>query len=128
LISAATLLILLINSHFQDGETQSGRFRILIYARFAGALMLVPLVALAAYGLGLRIEQHGLTPARVLALAFVILLACHALGYAITAIVSGPALNGLRITNIVSAFLSVAVLIDTLAPVSYPARLSTPTQ
>jgi len=124
LISAATLLILLINSHFQDGETQSGRFRILIYARFAGALMLVPLVALAAYGLGLRIEQHGLTPARLLALAFVILLACHAVGYAIAAVTSGPALGGLRVTNIISAFISVAVLMAILTPLADPARLS----
>jgi hypothetical protein len=124
LISAATLLILLINSHFQDGESQGGRFGILIYPRFVGALMLVPLVALASYGLGLRIEQHGLTPARVLASAFVVLLACHAVGYAIAAITSGPSLGGLRATNIVSAFISVAVLITILTPIADPARLS----
>lgn len=122
LISAATLLILLINSHFQDGESQGGRSRILIYPRFAGALMLVPLVALASYGLGLRIEQYGLTPQRVLASAFLIVLACHAVGYAIAAIASGPALHGLRATNIASAFVSVAVLLAILTPLADPAR------
>ncbi|MBV8192932.1 MAG: DUF4153 domain-containing protein [Alphaproteobacteria bacterium] len=124
LICAAVLLILLINSHFQDGEPHGGASRILVYPRIAGALMLVPLVALAAYGLALRVDQHGLTPSRVLALALVVVLACYAAGYAIAAIGGGAALRGLRATNIVTAFISVAVMLALLTPLADPARLS----
>jgi hypothetical protein len=124
LIGAAILLILLINSHFQDGEPHGGAARILVYPRFAAAPMLVPLVALAAYGLALRVGEHGLTPSRVLALTLVVVLACYAVGYAIAAIGGGTALRGLRATNIVTAFISVAVMLALLTPLADPARLS----
>jgi hypothetical protein len=128
LISAATLLILLINSHFQDGEAHGGRSRLLIYPRFVGALMLVPLVALASYGLGLRIQQYGLTPSRVLALAMLFVLACYAVGYAIAAVGSGLSLDKLRTTNVLTAFVSLAVLLAILTPLADPARLSVANQ
>jgi hypothetical protein len=128
LIAATMFLILLINSHFQDGEPHGGRSRLLIYSRFAGALMLVPLVALAAYGLGLRVEEYGLTPKRVLAMAMLFVLACYAVGYAIAAVASGLSLGNLRTANVLTAFVSVAVLLAILTPLADPARLSVANQ
>jgi hypothetical protein len=128
LIAAATLLILLINSHFQDGEPHGGRSRLLIYPRFVGALMIVPLVALASYGLGLRVEQYGLAPSRVLAMAMLFVLACYSMGYAIAAVASGLSLGNLRTTNVLAAFVSVAVLLAILTPLADPARLSVANQ
>ncbi|WP_422008596.1 DUF4153 domain-containing protein [Reyranella sp.] len=124
LIIASGLLILLINAHFQDGMSQEERFPVLRYARFLAALMLVPLVVLAAVGLGLRIEQHGWTPPRVIGVACIVMLASHAIGYALAALRSGPALRYLPMTNIVSAFVTAAGLLALLTPLADPARIS----
>ncbi|MFZ5780693.1 MAG: DUF4153 domain-containing protein [Pseudomonadota bacterium] len=128
LLSASAALILLINSHYQDGGARGERVRLLVVARFVGALLLGPLVALAAMGLGLRIDQHGLTPVRVLALAVLAVLACHAAGYALAAIRSGLVLRGLPATNIVSALVAVALMLAMLTPTADPARMSVASQ
>jgi len=124
LIIASGLLILLINAHFQDGTSQEERFPVLRYARFLAALMLAPLVALASIGLGLRIEQYGWTPSRVIGVAYLVMLASHAIGYALAALRSGPALRYLPMTNIVSAFVTAAGLLALLTPLADPARIS----
>lgn len=124
LIIASGLLILLINAHFQDGTSQEESFPILRYARLLAALMLAPLVALASIGLGLRIEQYGWTPSRVVGAAFLVMLASHAIGYALAALRSGPALRYLPMTNIVSAFVTTAGLLALLTPLADPARIS----
>lgn len=124
LLTAAIILILLINSHFQDGGPESNRVRALIYARLVAALMLVPLVMLAAIGLTLRVEQHGWTPSRIVALACLIVVGCHALGYAAAALRSGTALRGLPSTNVLSAFVTIVLAFALLTPVADPARLS----
>lgn len=123
LMIAAALLILLINSHFQDGRARNAA-RILLYARFVAALMVAPLVVLAAVGLGMRVDQYGWTPSRVTACAYLVMLAAHALGYAFAALSSGPALRGLPTTNVVSAFFVAAGLFALLTPIADPSRIS----
>ena len=123
LMVAAVLLILLINSHFQDGRASASP-RILLHTRFLAALMLMPLVVLASIGLGLRVDQYGWTPSRVLSCAYLVMLAAHALGYAFAAVTSGPALRSLPTTNVVSAFVVVLGLIALMTPIADPARIS----
>ncbi len=124
LIVATGLLILLINAHFQDGASQNERLPLLRYARFLAALMLAPLVALASVGLGLRVEQYGWTPSRVIGLTYLVMLASYAIGYALAALRSGPALRGLPTANVVSAFVTMAGLLALLTPIADPARIS----
>lgn len=128
LLAAAIILILLINSHFQDGGQESNRVRALIYARLVAALMLVPLVVLATIGLTLRVEQHGWTPPRIVALVCLIAVGCHAFGYVAAALQSGTALRGLPVTNVSSAFVTIALTVALLTPVADPARLSVANQ
>jgi Domain of unknown function (DUF4153) len=124
LLAASVLLILLINSHFQDGDPENNRPGVLLYARLIAAVMLTPLVVLAAIGLALRVEQYGWTPSRVVAAAVVIAVACHAAGYLVAVVRSGIALSDLPITNVLSAMTIVALMIALMTPLADPARLS----
>jgi hypothetical protein len=123
LLAASIVLILLINAHFQDGHGERP-VGVLLYARMAGALMLTPLTVLAALGVGLRVDQHGWTPARIIALAVLIIVACHAAGYGWSTLRSGIALRGLPRTNVLSALAAVLVTCALLTPLADPARLA----
>lgn len=124
LLSAATVLVLLIRCHYQDGDPDTGRIRILVHARLIAVLMLIPLVVLAGVGLWLRVGQYGWTPSRIVALAWLIVVACHAVGYSVVAIRSGETLRGLASANAVAAFVAVGLVIALSSPVADPARLS----
>ena len=65
LLNAATVMILLINAAFQSGTPPDNRL-IQSIVRMS-AFPLLGVVCLAALGLWLRVDQYGLTPARVLA-------------------------------------------------------------
>ena len=86
LLIAAGALILLINAAYQDGQAAEAVARVVRYARSLAALILVPLVALAAYGLALRVQQYGWTPERIIAGACVVVAGCYAAGYALAAL------------------------------------------
>lgn len=129
LLGAVAILILLINSHFQDGAPRSGSAdNFLSPVRLVAAFMLTPLTALAAYGLWLRVHQYGWTPSRVIGVAVLIVAASHALGYAYAGLTSGPALRRLPATNIASAFVAAACMLALLTPLADPARISVASQ
>jgi hypothetical protein len=75
LLTAAVLLVLLINSCYQDGAAEQTRSRVKRAAVRGAAFELVPLVGLAAYALWLRIGQYGLTVERIRAAAVIALAA-----------------------------------------------------
>lgn len=122
-LSAAAVLIVLLNAAYQDGEDERTP-TVLKWAGRVTALTIAPLVAVAAYGLWLRIGQYGLTPERVVAAACVLVGAFHAVGYAIAAVKPGPWLKPLESTNVATAFVALAVLIALLTPVADPARIA----
>jgi hypothetical protein len=95
--------------------------------RIAGVL-LAPLVALSAYGVMLRIGQHGLTPSRIHAAACVVVAACYAAGYAWAAIRKGGWMKPLELTNWVTAQIAVAVVLILFSPLGDPARYSVNSQ
>lgn len=128
LLIATVALILLINAHFQDGGPDTNRNPVLLYARLAAALLIAPLIVLATVGLGLRVEQYGWTPSRIVALAWIVVIACHSVGYLAAALRSATGLVYLPVTNVLSAFVMVAVLIALLTPIADPARLSVASQ
>lgn len=122
LLTAAAHLIVLINAAYQDGE--DAPHLILKWAARIAGVLLVPIALLAAYGLSLRIGQYGLTPERVFAAAFVVIASGHAAGYAIAALRPGASMKGLEKTNVVLAFVSVALILALFTPLADPARLS----
>ncbi len=124
LLLAAGTLVLLINAAYQDGGTQSRVARILRHAGTIATVALLPLVAIAAYAVALRVGQHGWTPERIIASAWVVVTACYAGGYLLAAATRGPWLKGIEAANIFSSFVILAVLLALLSPVADPARIS----
>ncbi|MBS0521960.1 MAG: hypothetical protein JSR90_24925, partial [Proteobacteria bacterium] len=91
LLGCAALLILLINAGpWPEGRAGS---RFLRYARWAGAILIAPLVAGAAAVWMTAYETKGATPASMTVLAWMTIAAPFAAGYGWTAIVSGTKLR-----------------------------------
>lgn len=121
LLSAAATMVVLVNAAYQDGE-QSPNIVLRWSARLA-SLLKTPLAVLAAYALYLRIDQYGLTPDRIFALAVLAVGACYALAYAIGAF--WPRwMKPLEIGNVASAVVVMAVTVALFTPIADPARLS----
>lgn len=122
LLVAAGVLAVLINAAYRDGE-QEAAWVLRLAARLAG-FALVPLVAIAAYSLWLRIDQHGLTPERVVGAACIAVAALYAAGYGIGALWPGRWMRPLELTNIAAAFVGLGILIALLTPIADPARVA----
>lgn len=127
LISAAAL-IALINTVYQDGTIKHVAPRGLRYPATLAALLPVPLVALAAYALGLRVQQYGWTSARVMAAAGVFVAACYAGGYAAAVVRTGPWLKSIERWNFHTSLVFLAVLLAIFSPVLDPMRISVASQ
>jgi hypothetical protein len=123
-VITAAALIVLINAAYQDGEHAYPAAFILRYAGAGAAVALIPLVAIAAYAVMLRVSQYGWTPDRVVAAAFVVVAACYALGYALAALTSGPWLQRIEIVNIVTAIVILTVILALFSPGANPARIA----
>ena len=124
MLAAAGALVLLINAVYQDGDPQRPVAGALRYAGNAATGVLAILVAIAAYALALRVGQYGWTPERILALACVVVAACYAIGYPVAAVASRHWLKWIEFTNIVTAFVILAVMLALFTPVADPARIS----
>jgi|KBSSwiStaDraftv2_1062776.scaffolds.fasta_scaffold57490_1 hypothetical protein len=124
LLIASAALVFLINAAYQDGQSGGSGFGLVRNARSVAALVLVPLVGLAGYGLTLRAQQYGWTPPRIIAGACGVVAGCYAVGYAIAALRPNLALKGLELTNIVTAYVIVAVVLCLFSPAADPARIA----
>ncbi|MDO9222356.1 MAG: DUF4153 domain-containing protein, partial [Caulobacter sp.] len=114
----------LINAAYQDGVPDSPTPLVLRWAARIGGLLLIPLVGVAAYALSLRIGQYGLTPDRIIAAACVVAGACYAVGYGVAAVLPGMWMKVLEVTNVVTAFVVLGLLLALFSPLADPARLS----
>lgn len=123
LLSAAAALIVLINATYQDGGGAASTSRVLRWSARVAAVLLLPLVGLAAYALYLRIDQHGLSPERIVAAALILVGAGYALFY-LAAAFARPWMKLLEIGNIVSAFVVLGVLTAIFTPIADPARIA----
>jgi hypothetical protein len=128
LLSAMAVLIVLTNAAYQDGEPDSPVPPVLRWSGKLAGVLLAPMIVLAAYALWLRIGQYGLTPDRVVAVACVVAGVVYAVGYLIAAVRPGRWMRRLEITNIVAAFVSLALLLAIFSPLADPARLSVDNQ
>ena len=124
LLTAAVVLVILINAAYQQGGEDVQPPAILRFAAQIAGLALLAIVAIAAYSIWLRIDQHGLTPDRVLGVAFVAVASCYTAGYAVAAVWPGKWMRPLEATNIAAAFVMVGVIVALLTPLGDPARLA----
>ncbi|HWE47809.1 MAG TPA: DUF4153 domain-containing protein [Caulobacteraceae bacterium] len=128
LLSAAAVLVVLINAAYQDGQADTRAPLVLRWAGRITALLITPLLMIAAVGLWIRIGQHGLTPDRIIAIACVIVGACYALGYGIAAVLPGAWMKPLERTNVLTALVILVVILALFTPIADPARISTDDQ
>ncbi len=128
LLTAAAALVFLVNATYQDGAAEHAPPRLLRHAGSLAAAMLVPLVAIAAYALALRVIQHGWTSDRIIAAACLVVGACYALGYGWAVLRPGPWLARIAACNIVTAFVVLGVLLALFTPIADPARLAVASQ
>jgi len=123
LLFADAVVLVLINAAYQDGTRDRHVPSLLRFFGRGAAILPVPLVALAAYALALRIVQYGWTADRVLATAAVVVMACHAIGYAGAAF-AHPWLRPIERWNVYGALVTLAVLLALFSPLADPARIS----
>lgn len=124
MLAAAAALIILINAGYQDGEPDGRPHPVLQWTARLAAVLLVPLMGLALWGMALRIGQHGLTPERIIALTLVLLSVIYAGGYAFAAARPGLWMRPLERTNVVAAVATVVAILALFTPIADPARLS----
>jgi len=122
LLIASLVLVLLINTAYQDGRRDIAS--VVRYSAHAAALLLLALVALAGFALALRVAQYGWTTFRVDAVACVAVAACYAIGYAVAALRWRTRLAGIETTNIATALVVLAVLLALFTPLADPARIA----
>jgi hypothetical protein len=123
LLFATAVLLVLINAAYQDGNPDRHVVALLRFSARIAAILPVPLVALAAYALWLRVEQYGWTTDRVIATAAVIVAACHALGY-LAAAFARPWLRPIERWNVYCGLVTLLALLALFSPVADPARIS----
>jgi hypothetical protein len=124
LLIAVAALVGLINAAYQDGGPETRATAVLRFASVLAAVLLLPIIALAAYALILRVGQYGWTPDRIIALASIAVAICYGIGYAVAAGRSGATLSGLEPTNLYTSFVIIGVLLALRTPIADPARLA----
>ncbi|MFN3523446.1 MAG: DUF4153 domain-containing protein [Phenylobacterium sp.] len=123
LLAAAAALIILINAAYQDGPREDLP-ALLKWAGRIGAALIAPLVGVAAYALGLRVSQYGLTPERIFGGACVLVGAVFAVGYFAAAFSKGAWLKRVEASNVVTAHMAAVILLALMSPLADPRRLS----
>jgi hypothetical protein len=128
LLGVAALKVIFVNAVFKGGPGSDQAPRVLRVCMRISCLMLPVLVILATYALTLRIEQYGFTPHRVLACAGAFVAYFYAIGYAWAAFARTDTLARIAPVNVVTAWVSLAVLVAVFTPLADPARLSVASQ
>lgn len=128
LLSAAAVLVILVNTAFQNGAVASGVTGILRFSARLASVLLLPLVVIAIYALGLRVVEYGWTTDRIIAACCMLVASCYALGYGWAASRRSGWLDAIAPVNIAVAFVVLAVLLALFSPVLDPARVSVASQ
>jgi hypothetical protein len=126
LLVAAAVLVILINAAYQDGHAERLATPFFGVAIRVASVLLLPVVALAAYAIWLRVDQYGWSVDRIASAACTLVAACYAVGYAAHAIV--PARRLIEVWNFATALLVLAVLLALFTPIADPARISVASQ
>ena len=128
LLGACIGFVLLINAAFQQGEQDRKVHVVLKWCVWLAAFLLLVFAVLAAWSLGLRINQYGLTIDRTLAGMVVVIALAYGNGYSVAIFWRGPWMELLKRLNIGLAVFKCVVFIAILTPVASPARLSVDNQ
>ncbi len=127
LLGAAAMLVVMINAAWQNGQALAAVAAPVRWSARIAAVLLAPLVLLAAVALRLRVADYGWTDDRIVACACILVAACYATGYLIASLRSAS-LARLAGVNIVTAFVVLGVILSLFSPLADPARLSVDSQ
>lgn len=83
MLAGAMIALFLANAVVDDSAQDESRSIVLASSAAALGLFLLPMVGIAAFSSGLRIQQHGLSPDRLWALTFIIVASITAVAYAV---------------------------------------------
>ncbi|MBV8622347.1 MAG: DUF4153 domain-containing protein [Herbaspirillum sp.] len=124
LLGTTALLVLLVNMVYQDGlSEQAAPARLISWSLRVACALPLPLVVLAAYALGLRVNQHGWTPDRVGAALCIAVASIYAIGY-LAALRRASHLVAMAPVNVAASFTILAASVAVLTPLADPARLA----
>lgn len=126
LLGAAVALVVLANTVLQDGRAQMGegtKPALLRWSLRAACLLLLPVAALAAAALTLRVQQYGWTGNRVMAGAVVAVTAVYGVGYFWAGIARAQLAARMAAVNLGAVVLALALLLALSTPLADPARL-----
>ncbi|MHB1206062.1 MAG: DUF4153 domain-containing protein [Rhodospirillaceae bacterium] len=128
LLGCAAGLVVLLNAAYQDGAPDRAVPVLLRAVGTAAAVLLFPMVAIAAYGVALRVGQYGWTKDRIIAAAGILVAAFYAAGYLWATRAWRGWLKPLETCNIVTSFVVLGVIAALFTPVADPARLAAASQ
>ncbi|MBW2445455.1 MAG: DUF4153 domain-containing protein, partial [Deltaproteobacteria bacterium] len=121
LLTWVALTILFLNAVYQDGVGDDLPPRWVRRGVEGALLAMAVYVAIAAYGLSLRIGQYGLTPERFWGVLATAVLGAYAFGYALAVLRRGePWLRMVRAVNLVVALFVAAIGLLAHTPVLDP--------
>lgn len=128
LLAGCVIFVLLINAAYGQGDTTHKiNIALKISIRIATVILAI-FAVLAAYSLGLRINQYGFTPDRVFALIGVVIAVCYGIAYLGANLGHGAFMENIERANIGLAFVKAAVFLAVLTPIGDPSRLSVNSQ
>ncbi|MCW2394921.1 DUF4153 domain-containing protein [Sphingobium sp. B8D3C] len=115
MLAGAVLALFLANAVVGDTALEETRSVLLGASAAALGLFLLPMVGIAVFSSGLRVHQHGLTPERLWALAFLIVASITAIAYAVAILGARGWFARLRRTNRMLVFViaGIALLLST---------------
>lgn len=128
LLCAAAVLVVLINTAFQNGSVTAEVARVLRISARLASFLLLPLIVIAIYALSLRVGDYGWTTDRIIAASCLLVASCYALGYAWAASRKHDWLSDVAPVNVGTAFVVIGVLLALFSPLSDPARVSVKSQ
>lgn len=124
LLSSCVVLVVLINTAFQDGTALQTTARILRWSARVACLLLPILAALALRALQLRIGQYGWSSDRVIAVMCALIALSYGLAYLRAALKADGLLSSIAGVNIVMAYVQLVVVLAMFSPLLDPARIA----
>jgi hypothetical protein len=132
-LSATGTLVFLANAAYQQGPPRPGEDGhlpppILAWSGMAVGPVALLLVALAGYATLLRVSQYGWTTNRVILSAIDGIAAVYAIGYTLAGPWSSTPRRRWETTNLISACLTIAVILALMSPVADPSHIAVASQ
>ncbi|MCH4892242.1 DUF4153 domain-containing protein [Sphingomonas sp. SFZ2018-12] len=84
LLACAVAALVLVDAVIGNAPEEEARNRALRFGAIALGIVMLPLALLAAFAIGLRVHQYGITPDRLWAISFAALASAYGLAYLVT--------------------------------------------